>query len=64
MESLEVIRTRQRYTRKMVADHVGITYSAYYRIEKGMNGATMAHAVKIADLLGITLDELNASYKG
>jgi len=63
--TLKMIRKEKRLTQQTVAEKAGIPRSTYSNIELGLKDTTAKKARKIADALGITLDEfsnaLNAS---
>ncbi len=55
---IQRIREQQRIKQEEIADFLGITASAYSKIENGHSTLTMVTACKIANFLGIELAEL------
>lgn len=55
---LRAIRVRKGMLQKDVANYLGITQSAYHHYESGRNEPDIATLRKLADLFGITTDEL------
>ena len=51
-------RENQDYSAKEVAAHIGVTPSIYSKIESGNRVVTVPEFKKIAELYGMTMDEL------
>lgn len=55
---IEIIRISRGYSRKDVADYLGVTTQAVCFMEIGKSGITLENAIKLSELYGITLDDL------
>ena len=58
LNEIKVIRARKGIRQKQLADAVGVTANTIWRIEAGKNKPSWDLANKIAEYLGVTLDEL------
>lgn len=58
MNGIKVIRARKGIRQKQLAEAVGVTANTIWRIEAGKNKPSWDLAHKIAEYLGVSLDEL------
>jgi transcriptional regulator with XRE-family HTH domain len=58
MKNLRAIRKRQGLTQKKLAELVSFKQQAIARFERGTTSPAWASAIRIADALGCSLDEL------
>ena len=58
LETLRRIRTEKGVTQTEIAENLGISLQFYSQIERGINTLSYANAIKIANYLGVTTDEL------
>ncbi len=56
---LKVFRRRKGLTQKQVAELLGITVRAYQHYEAGDRNPTLEKSFKLAEILGIKVDELS-----
>lgn len=61
MKPLEIkgARTRLGYKQRHMAEKLGMTLCTYNRKENGKSEFTDAEKVKVAELLGFTLEQMN-----
>lgn len=52
------LRTLNKLSQENVAEELGVDYTTYARYEKGKTDLKLSHAQKLAQLYGLTLDEL------
>lgn len=57
-QRLRELRTARKLTQTRVAELLGVSPRVYHRWESGSATPLLATVVKIADILGVTLDEL------
>ena len=57
-QRLRELRTARKLTQTRVAELLGVSPRVYHRWESGGATPLLATVVKIADILGVTLDEL------
>jgi transcriptional regulator with XRE-family HTH domain len=57
-QRLRELRTARQLTQTRVAELLGVSPRVYHRWESGAATPLLATVVKIADILGVTLDEL------
>jgi len=60
-ENIKNIRRQKGISQESIAYDLGIDYSTYGKIERGQIGLTVDRLEKIANVLGITVEEI---YKG
>lgn len=58
LQGLKTIRERLEIKVKDLADHIGKTVTTYYRYEAGTRPVYLHQAIAIADMLGVTVDNL------
>lgn len=58
LETLRRIRTEKGVTQTEIAENLGISLQFYSQIERGINTLSYANAIKIANYLSVTTDEL------
>lgn len=57
-ENIRKIREYRKLTQVQLADRIGVTPAAVNQYEKGIKLPNIIYAVKIADVLGTTCEEL------
>jgi transcriptional regulator with XRE-family HTH domain len=57
-EKLRTLRERQSMTQWNLADRLGISQSYVYKLETGQKKPNIDMLMKIADLFGVSLDQL------
>lgn len=58
-KNIKKLRDKHNLTQEQLAQKAGITYSTLIKIESGVNGnPTLETLRKVADVFGISLDEL------
>ncbi|MDE7265829.1 MAG: helix-turn-helix domain-containing protein [Clostridia bacterium] len=57
-KNLKDLRKQYEYTQTKVANEIGITCSSYQAYEWGTAYPTLQNFVKLANLYGVSLDEL------
>ncbi len=57
-ENLKALRKEFGLTQSQVAEKLGITYQSYHAYEAGITVPTLKHFLMLAELYGVTLDEL------
>ncbi len=55
---IEVVRVLKGFSRRDVADYLGVTYQNVSYMENGKVGITLENAIKLAELYEMTLDDL------
>ncbi|MCB1833156.1 MAG: helix-turn-helix transcriptional regulator [Geminicoccaceae bacterium] len=58
MKRLRELRRERGWSLKHVCGRLGISYQAYWKIETGRSSPRASRLVAIADLFGVTIDEL------
>lgn len=58
LQIIKKIREEKKMTQKAIADAMGISESFYCQLEGGKRRLTMDHAMKIANILSKSLDEI------
>ncbi len=58
LETLRIKRIEKGITQTELADSLGISLQFYSQIERGINTLSYGNAIKIADYLEMTTDEL------
>jgi transcriptional regulator with XRE-family HTH domain len=53
-------RERRGWTLEVLADRASMGISTLWRLENGRSGSSLAYAARIADALGLPLDDLVA----
>lgn len=56
-------RTQLNLSQKKIADYLGITQQAYSKYEKNLNSFNFETALKLGEILEISLDELGLDYR-
>ena len=62
-ENIRNRRTELRLSQKKVADYLGITQQAYSKYENNLNSFNFETALKLGEILDISLDELGLDYR-
>jgi transcriptional regulator with XRE-family HTH domain len=62
-DNVKAIREEKGFMQKDVATHIGVDKSTYSKIEKGLRDVTVTELQKMAELFGITIDQL-VNYDG
>ena len=57
-ERVRELRKKNHLTQKQAAAELGIRYTAYQAYEYGKSEPNLDHLQQLADLFGVTLDEL------
>lgn len=55
---LKEIRAKRNLTQQQVADHIGCSSVVYSRYENGIRQPSIEVLLRLADLFGVTVDEL------
>lgn len=58
LQNLQVVRNKKGLSYQEMAKKLGITLQAYWMIENGKRGLSYEMAVRIAEILGMTPDEI------
>lgn len=58
LEGLKPARLRANLSASLCADRIGVTVQSYYRFEKGERRLYFDKACILADMIGVSLDEL------
>jgi putative transcriptional regulator len=58
MKNLQKIRKQRKLRREDLASKAGVSYGMVYALEADLRNATIPLAVKLADVLNVSLDEL------
>ena len=58
LETLKNKRVEKGITQTAIAENLGISLQFYSQIERGINTLSYANALRIAEFLGCTTDEL------
>ncbi|MBQ9734675.1 MAG: helix-turn-helix transcriptional regulator [Clostridia bacterium] len=56
--NIKELRTENGLTQAQLAESIGVTQGAVYFWEKGVNEPTAGYLIKMAELFGISVDEL------
>jgi putative transcriptional regulator len=56
--NLRVLRKRHRWTQAQLAEKLGISRQSIYSIETGKYDPSLPLAFRIADLFGVSIDEI------
>ena len=56
--NLKALREQQGMTARQLADAVGVSQQMVWYYENGIKGMSLSKAIKIADILGCTVDDL------
>ncbi len=62
-ENIRKRRSELRLSQKKVADYLGITQQAYSKYENNLNSFNFETALKLGEILDISLDELGLDYR-
>ena len=57
-KNIKELRIERGLTQAQLADQIGVTQGAVYFWEKGVNEPTAGYLIKMAELFGISVDEL------
>ena len=57
-KNLKELRTEKGYTQAELAKEIGVSQGAIYFWEKEINEPTAGYLVKLADIFGVSVDEL------
>ena len=57
-KNIKELRTENGLTQAQLAESIGVTQGAVYFWEKGVNEPTAGYLIKMAELFGISVDEL------
>ena len=57
-KNIKELRLERGLTQAQLADQIGVTQGAVYFWEKGVNEPTAGYLIKMAELFGISVDEL------
>lgn len=57
-KNIKELRTENGLTQSQLAENIGVTQGAVYFWEKGVNEPTAGYLIKMAELFGISVDEL------
>lgn len=58
MESIRVLRTRAGWSQRELAERLGVDRTAIVKYENGDGEPSLRLAIRIADLFGVSMDEL------
>lgn len=58
LENLRVVRNEKGLSYQDMASKLGVSFQSYWMIENGKRGLSYETAIKIADALGTTPDEI------
>lgn len=60
IKQLKFYREKRNFSHDFMAEHIGITQPLYNKIENGSREMTVNTLVKVAEILGISMDSLFA----
>lgn len=60
IKQLKFYREKRNFSQDFMAEHIGITQPLYNKIENGSREMTVNTLVKVAEILGISMDSLFA----
>lgn len=58
IKQLKFYREKRNFSQDFMAEHIGITQPLYNKIENGSREMTVNTLVKVAEILGISMDSL------
>lgn len=62
LKNIKNMREEQEITQRLMAERMGISESFYCQLEGGKRKITVDYAIKIANILSKTLDEIFLNY--